>query len=107
MVLVPTELAIHFCMPREFVCATTADAASIDVAAEAVAIRILHDLEVPRRVKFTPSQLAQDVGGTARSWQRACQLGEIGAVRIPGGWLVTWRELVAYMARHQNVVSTN
>lgn len=75
----------------------------LDPAAEAVAIQILKDLEVPRRVKFTPSQLADDVGGKARSWQRACQLGEIGAVRIPGGWLVPWPSLVRYVAEHQNV----
>lgn len=79
----------------------------LDPAAEAVALKILRDLEVPKRPKFTPSQLAQDVGGKMRSWQRACQLGEIEAVHIPGGWVVSWQALVVYVARHQNIVSMN
>jgi hypothetical protein len=79
----------------------------LDPAAEAVALRILRDLEVPHRPKFTPSQLASDVGGKARSWQRACQLGEIEAVLLPGGWVVTWGGLVRFVARRQNVVELN
>lgn len=78
-----------------------------DPAAEAVALQILKDLDVPRRKRFTPSQLAQDVGGKARTWQRACRLGEIEAVHIPGGWLVTWPGLVRFVARNQNVVERN
>lgn len=79
----------------------------LDPAADAVALQILRDLDVPQRPKFTPSQLAQDVGGKARSWQRACQLGDIEAVYLPGGWIVTWRGLVRFFARRQNVVEMN
>jgi hypothetical protein len=76
----------------------------LEPEAEAVALRILKDLEVPQRVRFTPAQLAEDVGvGTPRSWQRACQLGIIEAVHFPGGYLISWRALVAYVAEHQNV----
>lgn len=93
--------------PAPLVCGTEREPDCLDPAAEAVALQLLDELGVPRRRKFTPTQLAQDVGGRARSWQRACQLGEIAAVRIPGGWLVTWRALVLYFAEHQNVVSMN
>jgi hypothetical protein len=79
----------------------------VDAAAEAVALQILREMDVPRRPKFTPSQLAQDVGGKARSWQRACQLGEIDAVHLPGGWVVTWHGLVRFFARRQNQVEMN
>lgn len=96
--------------PREepdFVQAGGASPHEVDPAARAIAEQLLEELEVPRRVKFTPSQLARDVGGTARSWQRACELGQIGAVRIPGGWLIPWSRLVSYFATHQRLVSKN
>lgn len=76
-------------------------------AAMAVALALMDKLKVPHRVKFTPSQLARDVGGTARAWQRECSLGNIVAVRVPGGWLVPYDFLVRYFAERQNVVSNN
>lgn len=81
----------------------------LPVCAEAVSIAhdLLLELGVPRRVKFTPSQLASDVGGSTRGWQRACELGEIGAVRIVGGWVVPWERLVKYVAQRQNIVENN
>jgi len=55
-------------------------------------------------VRFTPSQLARDIGGSARAWQRECERGEIGAVRTSAGWIVSWQQLVRYVAIRQNVV---
>ena len=69
-----------------------------------VAESLLMELGVPRRVKFTPSQLAMDVGGSTRGWQRECEIGNIGAVHVVGGWLVPWSRLVAYVAQRQNIV---
>src|ERR1700694_1455204 len=95
---------------RDRICGTSAPADSVESVTEvalAAAETILSQLRVPRRVKFTPSQLADDVGGTARAWQRECKLGNLGAVRVPGGWLVPWRQLVLYFAERQNLVSLN
>lgn len=80
-----------------------------DVAPEVIAIaeRLLYELAVPHRPKFTPSQLAQDVGGSERGWQRECELGNIGAVRVVGGWIVPWQRLVVYFAQRQNLVNWN
>lgn len=79
----------------------------LDPAAVAVAEAFLVELEVPKRVKFTPSQLATDVGGSRRAWQRECEIGNIDAVRLPGGWIVPWHRLVKYFAKRQNVVESN
>lgn len=81
----------------------------VPVSAEAltVAEHLLSELQVPHRVKFTPSQLAQDVGGSTRGWQRECEMGNIGAVRVVGGWVVPWQRLVRYVAQRQNIVDQN
>lgn len=73
----------------------------------AIAEELLAQLQVPHRVKFTPSQLSQDIGGSTRSWQRECEIGNIGAVHVPGGWIVPWKRLVTYVAQRQNIVETN
>lgn len=94
--------------PRTVVCGTTVEPDhSIDPDALAVAEQLLQELGVPRRVKFTPNQLAADVGGSARGWRRECELRAIGAVRIPGGWVIPYARLVAYFAARQNVVALN
>lgn len=73
-------------------------------AATAIALALMDELKIPRRLKFTPSQLAEDVGGTARSWQRECALGNIGAIHVAGGWIVPYDRLVQYIAKRQNIV---
>ena len=79
----------------------------IDPAALAVALRMLAERGVPQRSKgFTPSQLAQDVGGSARSWQRKCADGEIEAADLCG-WKVTWPALVRFVAAKQSVIDEN
>lgn len=80
---------------------------AINPEALAIAERLLSEFGVPRRVRFTPSQLAQDVGGSTRAWQRECEIGNIGAVHSVGGWIVSWHRLVAYVARRQNIVEMN
>lgn len=99
----PVSVCGTIVLPSEDTCTPV----HVDPAAEAVALQILSDLNVPHRPKFTPTQLAADVGGKARSWQRACQLGEIEAVHLPGGWVVSWSGLVRFVARRQNVVEMN
>jgi hypothetical protein len=103
-------------MPVSRVCGTTVVLPSDDtntpdvpVSAEAlyVAESFLSEIGVPRRVKFTPSQLAEDVGGSKRGWQRECELGNIGAARLVGGWVVPWSRLVAYVAVRQNIVESD
>lgn len=94
---------------RDVVCGTSAQPDSVEAADPSIRVaeQLLAEMGVPRRRRFTPSQLAQDLGGTTRSWQRACRLGEIGAVHIPGGWITTWQQLVTYLADRQNLVSRN
>lgn len=86
---------------------TTTPEVPVSVEALTVAETLLTELGVPRRVKFTPSQLAQDVGGSTRGWQRECELGNVGAVRMVGGWVVPWHRLVVYVAARQNIVESN
>jgi hypothetical protein len=88
-------------------CRSSTDQDEANPQALALAELMLSELGVPRRVKFTPSQLASDVGGSARAWQRACELGEIGAVRAIGGWLIPWTRLVRFIAARQNLVEMN
>lgn len=77
----------------------------LDPAAEAVAIHILRALRVPDRLKgYTPTHLAQDVGGSARSWERKFLQGEILGYKRPGGWVTTKEWLIRYLAENQNVV---
>lgn len=68
-----------------------ADVEAADVGADRRrrAERMLDELAVPHRPQFTPSQLAQDVGGSARAWQSACGKGQISATRDGRGWHVT------------------
>jgi hypothetical protein len=79
----------------------------IDPAALAVAEQMLIERGVPKRAKgFSPSQLAQDVGGSTRSWQRKCEDGDIEAADLCG-WSVTWPALVRYVAAKQNMIDGN
>lgn len=94
-------------MPRAVVCGTIAEPDYIDPAALGVAERMLEEIECPRRSRFTPSQLAEVMGDEPRTWQRRCELGEIGAFRKGRDWVIPWARLVAWVALRQNVIAMN
>lgn len=79
----------------------------VEPTVEAAVLRFLEELGVPKRPRFSPTHLAQDLGGTERTWQRHCRLGDIEACRLPGGWVVTPRALIAFLARRHNLASLN
>jgi hypothetical protein len=68
-----------------------------------IAEQFLAELGCPLRQEYQPSHLAEYVGGSARSWQRWCERGEIEASRnAEGDWIITRDALVRYVAERCN-----
>jgi len=92
-------------MQRTPVCGTAEP--EVDPAALAVAEEFLSLRDVPHRPEFRPSHLAQDLGGTKRTWQRRMKSGEITAVRDGRDFVTFWPWLVRYYAARQTAVEMN
>lgn len=79
------------------------DPAALAVAIEYLASQGLYIEGRPLRKRWTPSHLARDLGGTARTWQRRCEDGQIRATRDGREYVVIFPWLVRYYADGANV----
>jgi hypothetical protein len=62
---------------------------------------------IPIKPRYYISQLSEWLGGSIRSWQRECELGNLEAIRLPGGWAVSCSALLRYLRARHNLMSMN
>ena len=67
----------------------------------------LEDFKVPIKPRYLIAHLAQYLGGSVRAWQREVQLGNLRAVKLPGGWAIPRPELERYFKENQFFVNDN